>query len=101
MKEVHKLLVIDRNLYFPKGGVNLETCESDPLAPSLLIYRTGLGDIDLIPWPLKSEFRDEAKLKKELASALYDERETNSAFKYGDAIELPDGTLFDLDSFVS
>jgi hypothetical protein len=91
-----KLVVVDGNLNFPYGGLNRVSFEPDPLQPSMLIKRYDAGDIDLIPWPMKSDFRDEAQLRKDLASALYDERETNSAFPYEvHVVELPDGTPFD------
>lgn len=81
-----QLLAIEGTLYFPT---------SEDGGPCLLLRRYDAGDCDTIPWPLRSEYASDAELRKRLASALYDERETNSTFgaACGDVL-LPDGTLF-------
>lgn len=95
---VHRLVAKDGTLYFPTGCVYLDPEGGD--AASMLMYRYDLGDFDRIPWPLKSPHRDGDTLRRQLACALYDERETNDTFRYGDTVELPDGTPFDFDSLV-
>lgn len=73
---------------------------SDDGEPSLLMYRYSAGDIDLIPWPLVSEYRDKETLERDLASALYDERECGK-IPVNAVVELPDGTVFDFDNVLA
>lgn len=85
MSKTIKLLAIDGRLWFPTGDwIN-------PEHPSLLIMRYPAGDNDTISWPL------EKNEKRNLASALYDERECNIDYNYETAILLPDGTVFNVD----
>lgn len=91
----HALLAIEGDLYFPTGA------NSDPNTPSLLLRRYDSGDCDTCPWPMVSEFRDEAELMEALAMSLYDERETNPTFGTSDTVLLPDGTPFDFDAILS
>jgi hypothetical protein len=101
-----RLIAIDGTLYFPHGGRDFDL--EGPAAwkgqkdePSLLLHRYDAGDCDTIPWPMRSDFATEAQLKERLASALYDERETNDFFGDGDSVELPDGTRFPFDEVLS
>ena len=95
----HRLTVEDGTLYFPYGA-QWGTLNADGNVPSLLMRVYDAGDCDTCPWPMVSAFRTESELRIGLACALYDERETNGRFAYGDSIELPDGTTFDFDPLV-
>lgn len=97
MPETFRLVAIDGMLHFPFGGINA-TLREAPSEPSLLLKMYDAGDCDTVPWPLVSEHATRAELRKRLASALYDERETNSEFPSDASIELPDGTPFDFDA---
>lgn len=83
-----KLLVNHGILYFPTGSWQNEN------NPSLLLRVYSAGDCDSCPWPMFDSDR------KNLAYALYDERETNPTFTNHAIIELPDGEIFDFDSLV-
>lgn len=98
-------LVIDHGfLSFPHGGMfshDGETLWDDPNTPSMLIHRYAAGDVDAFRWPLVSdEFSSYRSKLARLASALYDERETNPYFPADALIELPDGTPFDFDQLL-
>lgn len=95
---VHRLAAIDGRLYFPTGCVYLDPQGGE--APSLLMRVYDAGDCDTCPWPMVSSSATQEELRTRLACALYDERETNDTFSYGDTVELPDGTPFDFDSIV-
>ena len=89
-----KLVAKSGSLYFPHGGVSptLHRCAD---IPSLLIYHYHAGDVDTIPWPLKSSTRTVADLRHQLAVALYGERECNDCFPADlCVVELPDGKAF-------
>ena len=98
--KTHRLLDKDGTLYFPHGG-HTDTAYEVESEPALLLARYDAGDCDTIPWPLKSEFSTDEEVKKRLARALYDERETNRFFGLHAKIELPDGTPFDFDSILA
>ena len=95
-----KLTAVSGVLHFPVGGVD---ANFKPKAdePSLLVYFYPSGEVDTIPWPLtQREYssRTSADLRRQLAGALYNERESNSLFPPGlDTVELPDGQLFNFD----
>ena len=75
-----------------------------PEHPSLLIRRYDEGDIDTCPWPMvPSEHYTLEDLRHNLASALYDERESNACWpnKPEVIILLPDGERFDLDDVLA
>jgi hypothetical protein len=97
-----RLIVKNNALYFPFGGIDFDKpdCPSSPDLPALLIRRYDAGDYDTISWPLP---RAKAKRERELtnlAYALFDERECNDLFPSNAAIELPDGTEFDVEAFL-
>ena len=95
-----KLTVISGVLHFPIGGAD---ANFKPKAdePSLLVYFYPSGDVDTIPWPLtQREYssRTVSDLRRQLAGALYNERESNPLFPQGlDTVELPDGQFFNFD----
>ena len=95
-----KLIAISGVLHFPVGGVDANYA---PKAnePSLLVYFYPSGDVDTIPWPLtQREYssRTASDLRRQLAGALYNERESNSLFPQGlGTVELPDGQFFSFD----
>lgn len=96
---VIRLTVKHRVLYFPRGGVNYDASPvkyDDPDTPAILTRAYDDGDADTIPWPMPK--RKLPELRKRLARALYDERETNAFFPSDAVIELPDGTVFDIES---
>lgn len=102
MSETIRLTVKHRVLHFPRGGVNYDAnpVKFDcPDTPSILIRRYDSGDCDTIAWPMPK--RKLPELRKLLARALYDERESNSFFPSDAVIELPDGTVFDFDSILA
>lgn len=96
--------LIDRQgaLYFPHGGMPAPAIGAEWVytglkdEPKLLLHVYPEGDCDRTPWPLSSD-----EDRKILACALYGERECNEFFKTPSTIELPDGTEFDFDSWVS
>ena len=95
-----KLTTISGVLHFPVGGgdANFKPKADEP---SLLVYFYPSGEVDTIPWPLtQREYstRTSADLRRQLAGALYNERESNSLFPQGlDTVELPDGQVFNFD----
>ena len=96
MNKVIHLIAIDGILYFPHGGC--------PDVPTMLIKFYEAGDCDTIPWPLVPHPYTSAtveSLERRLASALYDERETNVLFPIDAKISLPDGALFDFDAILA
>ena len=93
---VIRLVVEYKRLAFPHGGMNLDDEPpkyEDFDTPSLLVRLYDAGDRDSIPWPLPK--RGRAKHLKNLAHALFDERECNKFFPADAVIELPDGSAFD------
>jgi hypothetical protein len=93
--------LVDHNgtLYFPFG-----IYEKD--VPSMLIYQYDAGDCDTCKWPMgcpkeASYGYDLDKQRRILAGALYGERECNPHFPWDATILLPDGSVFDLDQYVS
>lgn len=93
---IHRLLVKDGQLYFP---VSSKFWEPDAIGqPSLLVRMYDSGDADTIPWPFPED--RQAEMARRLARALYDERETNDEWGFGDTVELPDGQAFDFDNLV-
>lgn len=86
------------SLYFPSGGINGADFKPAENKPSLLIRVYPAGDCDTIPFPFPAG--REAEMRKRLAYALYDERETNPFFPTDAVIELPDGTVFNFDDLV-
>ena len=102
-KVIH-LIAIDGTLYFPYGGnefIGDKIRWDCPEVPSLLMKIYAAGDCDTIPWPLVSHPYSSTTvegLKRRLASALYDERETNAFFPIDAKIALPDGNIFDFDA---
>jgi hypothetical protein len=98
---VVRLIVKNNALYFPFGGIDhdSEDFRCSPELPSLLSRLYDAGDYDTIPWPMPK--RSRATHLKNLARALFDERETNDLFPSDAVIELPDGSRFDFDSLVA
>jgi len=78
----YRLIAKDGRLYFPTGDWE------NAANPSLLYRRYDAGDVNTCCWPIRN-----AKDKKILAHALYDERETNNTWSVREeaVIELPDG----------
>jgi hypothetical protein len=93
-----RLIVKNNVLYFPFGGIDhdSENFHCSPELPSILSRLYSSGDYDTIPWPMPK--RSRAKHLKNLAHALFDERECNSLFPAYAVIELPDGSVFDIDA---
>ena len=95
-----KLIPLSGVLHFPVGGID---ANFKPKAdePSLLVYFYPSGDVDTIPWPLtQREYssRTVSDLRRQLAGALYNERESNALFPQGlGTVELPDGEMFSFD----
>ena len=87
-------------LCFPHGGIADDDGTVTPAedVPSMLIRVYPAGDCDVIKFPFAAG--REAELRKLLARALFDERETNDFFPSDAVIELPDGSRFDFDSLV-
>jgi|LakMenEpi03Aug12_release.lakeMendotaPanAssembly.Ray.scaffolds.fasta_scaffold443610_2 hypothetical protein len=101
--KVVRLIVKNNALYFPFGGTDFDKpgCPSSPDLPTLLIRRYDAGDRDTISWPLpRAKAKRETELRN-LAYALFDERECNDLFPRDAVIELPDGTVFDFDSILA
>lgn len=98
MTKTFRLVVKHDALAFPHGGNNFDvkpTKYDDIDTPSLLVRLYDAGDCATIPFPLRDE-RD----AKNLAHALFDERECNPFFPADAIIELPDGSVFDFDPLV-
>jgi len=101
-----QLIAIDGLLYFPYGGSDFigdKPRWDCPDVPSLLMKIYTEGDCDTIPWPLVPHPYTSAtveSLERRLASALYDERESNPFFPFDATIALPDGTIFDFDAVI-
>ena len=95
-----QLTVISGVLHFPFGGIDAEFKPKDN-EPSLLVYFYPSGEIATIPWPLtQREYstRTASDLRRQLAGALYNERESNALFPQGlGTVELPDGQFFNFD----
>jgi hypothetical protein len=95
-----KLTVISGVLHFPIGGVDANY-EPKANEPSLLVYFYPSGEVDTLPWPLtQREYssRTASDLRRQLAGALYNERESNPLFPQSlDTVELPDGQFFNFD----
>ena len=93
-------------LHFPHGGSDWDVIPVRHACadiPSMLVKRYEEGDIDTCPWPMvPSEYSENTiwDLRGRLASALYDERESNACWpaKEQVVILLPDGEIFDLDA---
>jgi hypothetical protein len=97
-----RLIVKNNALYFPFGGTDFDKpgCPSSPELPTLLIRRYPAGDFDTVAWPLpRGKAKRESALRN-LAYALFDERECNDLFPLDAVIELPDGTVFNFDDLV-
>ena len=103
MPEVIRLTVQHRVLHFPRGGTNYDAnpVKFDcPDTPALLVRYYDSGDCDTIAWPLpRAKAKRESALRN-LAYALFDQRECNDLFPRAAVIELPDGTVFDFDDLV-
>jgi hypothetical protein len=98
-----RLIVENKRLCFPHGGhdFDAEPAKFDDFdTPHLLLRRYDAGDCDTIPWPLSRGAAKRAKQLKNLAHALFDERECNAFFSSDAVIELPDGSVFDFDALV-
>jgi len=97
-----RLVDIDGRLFFPTGGnpSDFAIADADRNIPCLLLRMYPAGDCDTCPWPMKSEFASLEQLRQRLAIALYDERECNETWPRDSdiVIELPDGTVFDMDA---
>lgn len=103
MSKTFRLVVKYDRLAFPHGGSNIdvEPAKYDDFdTPALLVRLYDAGDRDTIPWPLSRSAAKRAKQLKNLAHALFDERECNAFFPVDAVIELPDGSLFDFDALV-
>ncbi len=103
MSNVFRLVVKYKSLAFPHGGSNIdvEPAKYDDFdTPALLVRLYDAGDRDTIPWPLSRSAAKRAKQLKNLAHALFDERECNAHFPVDAVIELPDGSVFDFDALV-
>jgi len=103
MSNVFRLVVKYKSLAFPHGGSNIdvEPAKYDDFdTPALLVCLHEAGDRDTIPWPLSRSAAKRAKQLKNLAHALFDERECNAHFPVDAVIELPDGSVFDFDALV-
>ncbi len=95
-----RLIVEHNRLSFPFGGTDFDKpgCPASPELPTLLIRRYPAGDFDTVAWPLpRGKAKRESALRN-LAYALFDERECNDFFPSDAVIELPDGTVFDFDA---
>lgn len=100
---VIRLVVEYDRLAFPHGGHNIDVnppVYEDFDTPSLLIRLYDAGDRDSIPWPLPRAKAKRGVALKNLAHALYDERECNEFFPVDAIIELPDGSVFDFDEYL-
>ena len=100
-----QLIAKDDRLYFPRGGDDWDVTpvrRSCADVPSILVKRYEAGDMDTCPWPMvPSEWSEDTAedLRAKLASALYDERESNAYWPNEPVIILlPDGESFDLDA---
>lgn len=98
------LIAKDDRLYFPCGGSDWDVIPVRHACadiPSMLVKRYEGGDIDTCPWPMAAAEWSDATvldLRGRLASALYDERESNACWPNEPVIILlPDGERFDLD----
>jgi len=86
-----QLIAKGGRLYYPTGQ------GEDKTKPSML-YVQG-EDVTICPWPwtINRTNTPVSTLRATLASALFDERETNETWSHGATILLPDGTEFDFD----
>lgn len=99
MNTTIQLVAQNGNLYFPFGGYD-DSLRRQAAQPNLLLKMYDAGDCDCIPWPLvPAEYSNASvsDLEQRLASALYDERESNEFFPVDAVIELPDGGVFNFD----
>jgi len=97
-----RLIVEHNRLSFPFGGTDFSKpgCPTSRDVSSILARRYDAGDFDTISWPLpRGKAKRESALRN-LAYALFDERECNDLFPYDAVIELPDGTVFNFDDLV-
>jgi hypothetical protein len=99
-----QLIEQDGRLHFPHGGSDWDAIPMQHNCaelPSMLVKRYEGGDIDTCPWPMvPAEYTNDTvwDLRARLASALYDERESNAFWPNEPVtIMLPDGERFDLD----
>ena len=96
-----QLIEQDGRLYFPHGGSNWDAIpvqHNCADVPSLLMKSYDGGDVDACPWPAEYANDTAWDLRSRLASALYDERETNACWPNEPVmILLPNGEIFDLD----
>lgn len=94
----HQLFDQDGTLCF--YGPKEYPCED---GTHMLFYRYPAGDIDTLPWPMVSRFRDDATLKKHLAHAIFDEVEMgNIPQRHGEfTVLLPDGSEFPYLDYIS
>lgn len=100
MPKTFRLTVEHGVLHFPNGGADFDVSfDAVENLPSMLLLQYPAGDCDTIPWPMPECNLPALRLR--LARALFDERETNDFFPTDAVIELPDGTVFDFDSFLA
>ncbi len=93
----YRLIAKDGSLYFPHGGMTESAgWERTQDQPALLLHVYPEDGCDRAPWPFNSDAD-----RKLAACALFDERECNEFFPTDAKIELPDGTEFDFDLWVS
>jgi hypothetical protein len=101
------LIAKNNSLYFPQGGDDYETSPTRRDCtdmPSMLICRYDAGDIDTCRWPMVGDDHYTLEdLRHNLASALYDERETNGCWPNNPEviILLPNGERFDFDDVLA
>lgn len=100
---VIRLVVKYDRLAFPHGGNDFDVDPpkyDDVDTPALLTRLYDAGDYDTIPWPLPRAKAKRGAALKNLALALYDERECNPHFPLHAIIELPDGSPFFFDEYL-
>lgn len=97
-RPVIRLVVKYDRLAFPHGDndFDVEPPKYDDVdTPSLLTRLYDAGDYDTIPWSLPPAQAERERALKNLAHALFDERECNKFFPADAVIELPDGSAFE------
>jgi hypothetical protein len=66
------------------------------IGDDIIVYVYPAGDADTIPWPMKSDFRSDAKIRNHLARALYDAHEMGDLPHGTESVLLPDGAEFNI-----
>ena len=94
-----KLIVIEGRLHIPNSAITdklvADFYRTASCKDPIVLCRYDAGDCDTVPWPMK----DPEYSMETLSKALYDSREVG-LIPYDDAVLLPDGTEFKIESHI-